>query len=423
MTTSSLRRRYLVALGLSTGVLTSCRSTEPTTVSTAPPDLATPTQTAATDPTAPLPLATVASWKPKVLPPPPPGTAIGPEPNHRMPSCPSGEFCIPESKGETPAPSPHQMCADKVPAPEDESPGGPEKWVTFNAEQTKRERTQTANACCYNWVIPCPGGRPLMVGGSARTAPEATTDAWLDEGFRDAFAALSDEARALLAEHYAAEASYEHASIASFARVSLSLLAAGAPAELLERAHRAALDEVAHARTMYTMASACRGAAVGPGGLDLTGMAAAPQSIADIAEEAFVEGCVGEVTAALVLREEAAMALGDAIRTALERMATDEEAHAELAWRTVAWALSVEPEAVRARLERAAPRVVKDAELAATSHPGAREPAPIGIAGAAERSAIKKRAIAEVTLPCLDALLAQCPVPAAAVYLPSTSCS
>jgi hypothetical protein len=315
------------------------------------------------------------------------------------------------------------MCADKVPAPDDASPGSRQKYVSFDAEQTKRERTQTANACCYTWVIPCPGGRPLMVDGAARTAPEAANAAWLDDGFREAFAALPEEARALLAEHYAAEASYEHASIASFARVSLSLLAAGAPADLLERAQRAGFDEVAHARTMYTMASACRRAPVGPGRLDLSGVGSIAQSVADIAEEAFVEGCGGEVTAALVLREEAAMAIGDSICEVLERMASDEEAHAELAWRTVAWALSVEPEAVRARLERAASKVAKDAELAAASHDPADSRRLPGVTSAGERSAIKKRAIAEVTLPCLDALLAQCPVPAATLYLPSTSCS
>jgi hypothetical protein len=311
------------------------------------------------------------------------------------------------------------MCAAEVPAPDEGSTR--HKSVRFDAEQTKRERTQTANACCYTWVIPCPGGRPLMVDGSARTAPEAANAAWLDESFRDAFAGLSETERAVLAEHYAVEASYEHASIASFARVSLSLLAAGAPAELLQRAHRAALDEVEHARVMYTMASACRGATIGPGRLDLTGVPAAVRSIADIAEEAFIEGCVGEVTAALVLREEASIAIGDAIRAALDRMAADEEAHAELAWRTVAWALSVEPEAVRARLEQAASKVVRDADALAAASDGART--PVGITSTGDRHAIKRRAIAEVTLPCLEALLSQCPVPPATVYLPSTSCS
>lgn len=431
MITSSLRCRYLVALGLSTGVIASCRGGEPTTVSTAPPDTATPTatttetaaptETATATATATATGTTMVSWKPKVLPPPPPGTSVAPSPDHRMPSCPSGDFCAPESKGEAQAPAPHQMCADKVPAPDDDSPGGRQKYVTFDAEQTKRERTQTINACCYHWVIPCPGGRPLMVDGSARTAPEATSDAWLDESWREAFASVPEEARGALAEHYAAEASYEHASIASFARVSLSLLAAGAPAELVERAQRAGLDEVAHARAMYTMASACGRRAVGPGRLDLSGIGSMARSIADIAEEAFVEGCVGEVTAALVLREEAAMAVGQAIRDLLQQMATDEEAHAELAWRTVAWALSVDPDGVRARLEHAASKLVNDAELADSSVEAGR-PLP-GVTTAGERLSIKRRAIAEVTLPCLQALLAQCPVPAAAAYFPSTSCS
>ncbi|XXX78635.1 hypothetical protein WMF30_07650 [Sorangium sp. So ce134] len=75
---------------------------------------------------------------------------------------------------------------------------------------------------------------------------------------RGALAARRREIAAL--EH----ASLERASIASFARLSLELLALGVPPALLAGAQQAAMVEIAHAR-----------AALGPGSLDVTGVAPA----------------------------------------------------------------------------------------------------------------------------------------------------
>ena len=63
-------------------------------------------------------------------------------------------------------------------------------------------------------------------------------------------------------------AQLEHASIAAFASLSLRLLAAGAPAELVTASHRAALDEVEHARIAFELASVYGGRRVGPGRFD-----------------------------------------------------------------------------------------------------------------------------------------------------------
>jgi hypothetical protein len=48
----------------------------------------------------------------------------------------------------------------------------------------------------------------------------------------------------------------------------LELLALGAPAELVEKAHVAALDEIEHARICFALASAYGGERYGPGPLD-----------------------------------------------------------------------------------------------------------------------------------------------------------
>lgn len=418
MTSLRLRRRYLLALGVTTQVIGGCASgggqqpsAEPTTTTTTanvpPTSTAAASATATAPATATAASTSVASWEPKV--PDPTVPEVRPVPGRSLPTCPNGRFCVAEAnaRGPNPAEAPFQACAASIPFPNRESPMDEHKEVRFDAATTKRERTQTKDACCYTWWIPCPGGRPLLVEGNARTACRTDTTAWLEPSAGHRLADLPMHVRAALAEHYAAEASYEHASIASFARVSLSLLAAGAPAELVEQTHRAALDEIAHARAMYSLASVCRGEPVGPGPLDLAGAALATSSIVEIAGEAFFEGCVGEVAAALVLHEESARAIGEFERNILTTMAGDEERHAELAWRTVAWALRHEPGIVRAMLGRARQTLLEEVEettataatpeLAGRSLPGVTTPR--------ERALIRSRAIVEVTLPCLAALL------------------
>ena len=77
----------------------------------------------------------------------------------------------------------------------------------------------------------------------------------------------------------------------------------------------------------------------GPSKLDVTGQTPLPQSLAELAVETFLDACLGETVAALALREAAGGAEKRQIASLLDRIAGDEERHAELAWRTVAWAL------------------------------------------------------------------------------------
>jgi hypothetical protein len=72
-------------------------------------------------------------------------------------------------------------------------------------------------------------------------------------------AELSERDRETLAAMWSRDATMEHASVAAFARLSLELVALGAPLSLVEGAHDAARDEIAHARTCFAMASAYAG--------------------------------------------------------------------------------------------------------------------------------------------------------------------
>src|SRR5262245_23198851 len=79
--------------------------------------------------------------------------------------------------------------------------------------------------------------------------------------------ALPAEVRHILSEEWSLAARFEHASIASFNKFSLELLAVGAPGTLVAAANRAALQEVEHAQACFAAASAYAGRGIGPGPL------------------------------------------------------------------------------------------------------------------------------------------------------------
>jgi hypothetical protein len=171
-------------------------------------------------------------------------------------------------------------------------------------------------------------------------------------------AGLSPAERSAQSDKWLNDARFEHASIASFARFCLDLLAFGAPPELVERAQRAMGDELAHARACFALASAYAGRALGPGRLELAGVEPS-HSLAEAAASAVREGCVNETVAALTARQQADVTRDPVVRAVLERIASDEADHAELAFRFVAWALQTGDGAVHYAVQsafRAPPR-------------------------------------------------------------------
>jgi hypothetical protein len=251
-------------------------------------------------------------------------------------------------------------------------------------------------------------GRPLIVGGAPRLAPLARRRDWcLDRASteRESAAALPAAARAALREAWLRAARYEHASIASFARFTLELLALGAPPDLVARAQRAALDEIDHARRSFAMASRFADEPLGPGPLDVRGAMPAP-SLAEAVEAAVREGCIGETIAACVARAALNGATDSEARETLERIAQDEEIHAELAWRFVAWAIRQGGEAVRS----AASRAFASRAPESTPEPSVDEASfrRFGRLTAPETARVVNAAWQEVIQPCARALLGAC---------------
>lgn len=231
-------------------------------------------------------------------------------------------------------------------------------------------------------------GRPLRIAGAPVTAPPCRTDGW---------AQATAAAAAPAAAAWARIGALEHASIGSFARVTLQLLALGAPADLVADTQRAAADEVAHARLAYGLASAYGGAPIGPGPLPLDGLALdlAPE---DVLDALITEACVGETLSALEVTEAADRATEPGARRVLSILAEDELRHARLAWRTLDWLLGAHP----GLRERAAAVFAACAELAADDGEGGLE--AYGILDPATAADVRAAGFAEVVWPAAVAL-------------------
>lgn len=241
-------------------------------------------------------------------------------------------------------------------------------------------------------------GRPLRIEGEPVTARAVGDGSWPRKARPDV-SQLSADDRRELASHWEKQALDEHASVASFARFALSLLSFGAPRQLVEEAQRAGLDEIAHARGAFGLASAYAGHAVGPGKLDLTGLTM-PASLAELALETFVDGCVNETIAVVQAAERLAQARDPAVIDVLEKVVEDESRHAELAFRAVAWALAVGREPVR----RALTEWLQDA-AEPQAHPSAWPNARQVSHGRSNADAVAAQAWRQVVMPCARALL------------------
>jgi hypothetical protein len=267
-------------------------------------------------------------------------------------SCVSGNWCGSEKAARAVQPkgdaTPDVMdCPARIVGTHDPSPiKGPEyeglsdkrqMQGAFNEGRTKKWRADGEDgACCYHWFEYC-SGRPLLDGTGSVVAEARSLAGWTDADVTPSLEGLSDEARDQLSRAWLDDALREHASIASFARAAIELMAVGAPPELVEGCMRAGQDETDHARRCFALASIYAGRALGPGPLPPLGPR--DRELPMLAVETFLEGCVGETIAALVAERSLGSATDEAVRATLRVIVEDESRHAALAWRTVAWAV------------------------------------------------------------------------------------
>lgn len=205
-------------------------------------------------------------------------------------------------------------------------------------------------ACCYQVEVideepnsECVPGRPYFEGNRIQLAPVLASRHPSDE--------------AACANAWALAGAAEHASVAAFNRLSLQMLALGAPLELLRGVQSAALDEVQHAEACLKLAQHFGASDVTLGKFPFAAPIDPEVNLPELAYAAVREGCLAETLGASVVASLAQLATDPCLQPVLRQLAEDESEHAVLSFRIVAWAMSVGGSEVR------------DAVLAALAEP------------------------------------------------------
>ena len=209
-------------------------------------------------------------------------------------------------------------------------------------------------ACCYDVRYDCYVyvGRAFLADAGLIKAPARRGTGWRT-GPSPRVADLSEQTRRALCEAWLKDGLFEHASVATFSRFALQLIAVGAPSYLLHETLAAARDEIRHAELCFALASAYAGEPLEPAGLPVPSPLPVDTELADLVTETVIEGCIGETLAAVQAAASLELARDPAVVAALADTLEDETRHAELAWRVVAWAIEVGGPTVKDAVERA----------------------------------------------------------------------
>lgn len=177
-------------------------------------------------------------------------------------------------------------------------------------------------------------GRVLLP--DLRSNPEWTAAPVLLEGHTDLPAGLADRWRE--------NGKTEHASVAAFARLTLDLMALGAPPTLVAAANHDALDEIRHAELCFSLARALDGKAVSPAPFpEAQRVSALPRArtlaLAKLAVDSLVDGALHEGVSARIISALVRRCELPAVRAALKEIAADEGRHSAHGWAVVQWCL------------------------------------------------------------------------------------
>jgi hypothetical protein len=184
-------------------------------------------------------------------------------------------------------------------------------------------------------------GRQLRRFGRVLAPPLADSSEWTTA----TIVLGSDDPPPLdLAEQWRQNGRSEHASVAAFARLTLDLMALGAPPRLVAEANRDALDEIRHAELCFSLAQAIDGRAVSPGPFPAaqhvsTLPRARRLALCRLAVSSLIDGALHEGVSARIIAALARRCAVPAIRTLLKEIAADEGRHAAHGWTVVRWCL------------------------------------------------------------------------------------
>jgi hypothetical protein len=206
-------------------------------------------------------------------------------------------------------------------------------------------------------------GRQIRSAGRILLPPVEGGDAWTGAGLSSSgpvgIIDTDDEpTRDALAAQWRENGRTEHASVAAFARLTLDLMALGAPPELVADANRDALDEIRHAELCFGLARAIDGRVQSPGAFPEAARArtlsrSRTLALAQLAVDSLVDGALHEGVSARIIAKLARRCEAPAIQAILKEIAADEGRHARHGWDVVRWCLAEGGESVASALEGA----------------------------------------------------------------------
>lgn len=202
------------------------------------------------------------------------------------------------------------------------------------AQSVTLTTSQCDRLCAPAFTMGRNGGTGCSAGRSAQGAESVVVNcATCAIGRRtQGFTAREGATGDAIGRYFAAAAQLEAASVVAFRTLADELRAHGAPSHLIDHATRSAAEERRHARITRHIAQA-HGSDAPP--VSLTPRA--PRTLAEVALENAVEGCVRETFGALVAHWQRERAEDVSVREAMAVIAEDETRHAALAWSVHAW--------------------------------------------------------------------------------------
>jgi hypothetical protein len=185
-------------------------------------------------------------------------------------------------------------------------------------------------------------GRQLRRRGRVLLPTVREGGAWASSGFVLEHAAAAPLG---LADQWRENGRTEHASVASFARLTLDLMAFGAPPELVTAAQQDALDEIRHAEACFSLAQAIDGRSASPGPFPEAQSAhTLPRTrvlgLAALAVTSLVDGALHEGVSARIIAKLGRRCANPTIAGVLKGIAADEGRHAAHGWEVVEWCLA-----------------------------------------------------------------------------------
>lgn len=192
-------------------------------------------------------------------------------------------------------------------------------------------------------------GRPLRWANGTESVVADVCDSafgW-SHHFEPVSTPLTADEKEILSQAWARAGLAEHASVASFSKHAIELMAVGSPASMLESVHNAALDEIEHAKLCFGLAEKYSSKTQSPGPIPVADAVQFNSDVTSVVRGVVEEGCIAETLSAVIAAVKLTNTNDVDVKSVLKQITEDESRHAKLAWETAAWMLEQDNEAAK----------------------------------------------------------------------------